>query len=345
MKQQPPQNKRTTTPTIVHVARLAGVGIGTASRALNQDNFVSPKTAAKVMEAARQLGYRRNEVARSLKVRRSGAIGIVVPDISWPFMAACVRAAQGILRSRNYISVLTFSDRDSETEAKEIEYLIQRQVDGLLIVPSGRNMNHFRGNLLEALPVVSFDQPVAHTRLDAVLVKNKAGARSAVEHLIGHGHKRIACIGVYRHLYTIRKRIEGYQEAMRESGLEEDLAIIEPTEEEVAAQVDHWMKMKKPPTAIFSLNELASVRLLSVLAARRIRMPDEMAFIGFDDIQLGSLVNPPLTIVQQPAAAVGAQAASLLLERIDSQLEHSPKRISLDTELVIRSSCGCHQNS
>lgn len=333
------QKLANTAPTLVHVARLAGVGLGTASRALSGEGYVSKETVARIHAAAERLGYQRNELARSLRVNRSYVIGIVVPDIGGPFMVECVRAAQHVLRQQRYMSVIAFTDGNGDSEKEEIEYLVRRQIDGLLIVPADASAPYRSSAQIAKLPMVFFDQPVQDKGCDAVLVKNQQSARSAVLHLIEHGHKRIAAVGVFRHLYSMRKRIEGYREAIRDAGLREYLAVPEP--EEIDRQIGEWLSMKNPPTAIFCLNELSSIKVIEALSSRRIKMPDQIAFIGFDEIQLGRYLEPPLTAIVQPASVIGEQAAARLLERINAESPLSPKRIMLETTFVPRRSCGC----
>lgn len=326
-------------PTLVHVARLAGVGLGTASRALSGQGYVGKETLAHIQEAAERLGYKRNELARSLRVNQSFVVGIVVPDIGGPFMVECVRSAQNVLRQHYYMSVLAFTDGNSDTEKEEIEYLLRRQIDGLLIVPAGESAPYPVDSKRENPPVVFFGQPISDKSFDAILVKNKQGARAAVQHLIEHGHRRIAGVGVNRHLHSIRKRTEGYCEAIQKAGLQEYLAVIEP--DAIDRQVGEWLAMKAPPTAIFSLNGLSSIKVLESLASRHIRMPDQIAFIGFDEVQLGPFFDPPLSAVVQPAMMIGEQAALRLLERLQSKDPLPGKRIMLDTAFVQRRSCGC----
>jgi LacI family transcriptional regulator len=328
-------------PTLVHVARLAGVGLGTASRALSGDGNVSEATLAKVRQAAERLGYQRNELARSLKVRRSGAIGLVIPDIGGCFMSSCVRAVQKVLRKAEYTSIIAFTDGDAAMEASEIDYLIRHQVDGLIIVPASSDALHFRSAQLAHTPVVAFDKPIDSEDFDAVLVKNRQSAREAVQHLIGHGHRRIACLGVHRQSYSIKQRIEGYRATMKAAKLTPMLAIVDTEAEGVGAQLDRWLALKTPPTAIFSLNELTTREVVKALAERNISMPSPIAFIGFDDIELGPYLNPPLTAVLQPAEEIGRCAAERLLEQIERKNELPAKRQMLDARLIIRGSCGC----
>jgi LacI family transcriptional regulator len=328
-------------PTLAHVAKLAGVGLGTASRAVSGQGYVSEETAARVREAAERLGYQRNELARNLKMKRSGAIGLVLPDIGGPFMVSCVRAIQTVLRQAEYTSIMAFTDGSEAVEAEEIDYLIRHQIEGLIIVPARSSAPHFRSPRLSQIPVVAFDQPVLDQDYDAILVKNRHGARVATQHLVDHGHKRIACLGVYRHLYSIQKRIEGYRDAMKKAKLPEVLEIVDPDNGGIGKQLDRWLTMKNPPTAMFALNELTSLEMVKGFLVRGIRMPEQIAFVSFDDIQLGPYLDPPLTVVLQPAAEMGEFAATRLLKRIQTKEPMSSKPILLDTKLIIRGSCGC----
>jgi LacI family transcriptional regulator len=337
-----PPKSSNSMPTLVHVAKLAGVGLGTASRALSGDGYVSEETAARIHTAATQLRYQRNELARSLKTRRSGAIGLVVPDIGGPFMAECVRAIQKVTRQAGYMLIIAFTNGSEKIEGEEIDYMIRHQIDGIMIVPAGGPSEHFVSPQIANLPLIAFDQPVGSEAFDAILVKNRHGARSAVEHLIWHGHKRIACLGVFRQLYSIRQRIDGYRAAMKEAKLPLMLEIVNPENDGVGKQIDTWLASKNPPTAIFSLNELTSLETVEAFAIRGLRMPKDVAFVGFDDIQLGPYLDPPLTAVLQPAAAIGEQTAKRMLQRIAAAETLPAKRFLLDVELIIRGSCGCN---
>jgi len=328
--------------TLVHVARLAGVGLGTASRALADGKRVSADTIQRVTEAATRLGYRRNEMARSLKVRRSGAVGIVIPDIYGAFIATCLRAAQAVIRENKYISVFAFTDDDPAVEISEVDYLVRRQVDGLLIIPAGGGARSLlERQLLQSTPLVSFDQPISGLDVDEVLVSNQAGAEKATRHMIEHGHKSIVYVSIDRQVPTLRARLKGYRRAMRSAGLQETIAQLGPNGEGAEELVDSWLRSKRPPTALFSANEKTSLEILPVLAMRNVQVPDQLALIAFDDVQLGLVLRSPLTVMRQPAAELGHRAATLLMERVMGKNDIPPRRIVLDAELVIRQSCGC----
>ena len=324
--------------TLVQVARLAGVGIGTASRVLNNEGYVSERTATRVRAIIEQLDYKPNEVARNLKVRRSGAIGIVVAGLADPFIAACVQAAQIVIRNSGSLSILAFTEGSAASEAQEIDYLVRRQVDGILIIPAGGDARHLGSAALHNKPIVAFNQPIPGESTDSIVVCEREGAMAATEHLLTHHHRRIAALGVDQHLPGTQQRAEGYCNAMDQAGLSSEVCLLEPGL--IAGQVDHWLASPAPPTAIFALDGTTSMLLAGALAARDIRIPDQIAVIGFDDFPLAALLSPPLTVVRQPAAELGAQAATMLLGRMGN-LSAPARHITLETELILRQSCGC----
>lgn len=332
--------------TLTHVARLAGVGLGTASRALGDGKRVSEDTVRRVEEAAKRLGYRRNELARNLKVRRSRAIGLVIPDIGGEFMGACVRAAQSVIRESGYISVIAFTDDDRKAEMAEVDYLVGRQIDGILMVPAaGRGHSEEERAVLHGTPVVTFDQPASGLYADEVIVSNQVGAEKAVRHLIEHGHKRIAYVGIDRDLPTLKSRLKGYRKAITAAGLQEDIYMLQPDGEGSAAILDAWAAMKKPPTAVFSVNELSSVRFLGEVATRDIQVPEQLAIIGFDEVPLSNLLRSPLSVMRQPAVELGRQSAMLLMQRVRGEYSGDTRRVVLHPELVLRESCGCKRTT
>jgi len=186
---------QSTTPTIRDVAKLARVGLMTVSRVINHHPSVRPATRKKVESAIAQLGYRQNEAARLLKGQRAKLIGLIVPDLSDSFFASCAHTLQQIARSHGYMTLVVSSERDPELEFKEAELMAERKVSGLLIVTSTRNGDERIRELQKTgLAIVAFDRPLPGADTDCVLVENRAGSEAAVQHLIGHGHKRIVCI-------------------------------------------------------------------------------------------------------------------------------------------------------
>lgn len=337
-------------PTILDVAKKAGVGLMTVSRVINNNASVRPATRKKVQAAIAELGYRQNEAARLLKGQRAMTIGLIVPDLSDVFFASCAHTIQQIARSHGYMTLVVASERDGELEVHEAELMADRKVAGMLIVTSTSMNEDQRLKALQqsGLAIVAFDRPLTGIDTDAVVVENRQGAEDAVRHLIEHGHRSIACFGYDHSVYTVRERIEGYANRMRASGLRPQLFPEINTLEDTHAWVQKVIRGKDRPTAIFSLNHRSSVHLLQAMSEKKVAIPKEVALIGFDDFDLSSVVIPPLTTVTQSPVELSRRSMALLLERIQHTsegIEFTPAKIVLPVKLVIRSSCGCTSKS
>lgn len=333
-------------PTMNDVARLAGVGAMTVSRYLSGAVRVAEETAQRVQAAIDELGYRPNELARAFRGQRSHSIGLILPYIYDPFFATCAHAVTTVARERGYSVLLTTSNGDVETEYSEIEHMLERHVDGLLAIPAHHRNSRLNRTLMGRTPAVVFDRPVADTSIDTVTVHNSTGARRMVEHMIEHGHKRIAFLGLGRDLYTINARYEGYRKALREAGLEEDAILGCTTEAATLTELETRLRGPHAPTALLSSNTLVSRFVLGALVTMGVKVPTDVALAAFDDFDMAECAAPPLTVVRQPAAEMGRVAANLLFDRIAR--DESPQtgnRIVLPVELVLRRSCGCRHRT
>jgi len=336
-------------PTIREVAKLARVGLMTVSRVINNNPNVRPSTLKKVNAAIATLGYQKNEAARLLKGQRAMLIGLIVPDLSDSFFAACAHTVQHIARAHGYMTLVVASERDSELEIQQAELMASRKVSGLLIVTSTKGGDARLQRLQKTgLAIVAFDRPLSGVQTDAVVVENRLGAEEAVRHLMQHGHERIACIGYDQDAYAVRERIEGYSSCMHAAGLKPMLALGINTMEGTRQWLKSVLKAPDRPTAIFSLNHRTSAFLLQVLAEASIAVPQDMALIGFDDFDLAAIVSPPLTTVTQSPIELAKRAMALVIDRIAHQskgTEFTPAKIVLPVTLTIRASCGCTPSS
>ncbi len=327
--------------TLRDVALEAGVSIKTASRVVNRESTVNAAMADRVEDAVERLDYRPNELARSLKGRRSRTIGLIIADISNPFMATCAQAIEGVAREHGHALILCDSHADLRMEGTYVELLTQRQVDGLLLVPAhGRNIR-LKTEQRAGLPVVTLDAPAEGLRADKVLVQNRAGAREATEHLIGHGHERIAFVGDERRFYTARKRLEGYKQALKSANLKPLHSMGAHSIELGEQMTKRILDTTERPTALFAANILTAVGALRATEHLGLRVPEDVAMIGFDDFELAPVLRPRFTLVHQPAAELGRRAAEMLFDRLDGEDDPDPRHLVLPTELVVRESCGC----
>lgn len=330
-------------PTMHDVARMANVGTMTVSRVLNRSPHVTKETAQRVYRAIEKLGYRPNEMARALRGLKTRSIGVIVPYLYDPFFATCAHAINTMAKEHGYSVILTTSNEDPEAEYNEAQLMLQRHVDGLLVIPADSRHSRLTRPEFDKTHIVTLDRPVQDGRFDSVLVQNQSGARHAVEHLIAdHGHKRIVFVGLNKNLFTMRVRFEGYRKAMLEAGLHSEPAFGFSSQEAASAIVESLLAEKNPPTAFFTANNLTTRYLLHSLLEMGVHIPEEIAIVGFDDFELAEVLHPTLTVVRQPAAEVGRVAAGLLFERLSrDEFPDAGTKVTLPVELVIRRSCGC----
>lgn len=327
------------------VAELAGVGTMTVSRVLNGTARVAEETSRRVYEAIEQLHYKPNQVARALRGSRSHTIGLLVPYLYDPFFATCAHAINEVAQSHAYSVILTTTNENPATEMEAARQMAQRQVDGLIVIPAERGGSALTGVEFRDLPIVTLDRPIPRSNFDSVQVENKEAGALATDHLIAHGHRRIAFIGLSRRLFTMKTRLAGYELAMRRAGLQHE-AHFDCKPQEIVTQLlsDLW-KRKDRPTALFTANGLTTRYCLQGLAALGIEIPKEMALIGFDDFELSEVMRPPLTVVRQPVTELGRKAAELLFDRMRKVPgAETQRRIVLPLELVLRGSCGCAEH-
>ena len=333
-------------PTMNDVARLAEVGVMTVSRVLNGTSKVSDATRARVERAIKQLNYSPNELARAFRGQRSHTIGLILPCLYDPFFATCAHAVITVAREHNYSVILTTSNEDPETELAAAKNMLQRCVEGIVVIPTYDRSARLTRAPFGKTPVVAFDRPAADASLDTVLVQNAVGARRMTEHLIEHGHKRIAFLGTNRSLFTINSRFLGYRRALQDAGLKENAFFSGDCEAPMREAVTAMLRGANAPTAILTSNTLATRYVLGAITHLGIHVPGDLALAGFDDFQLAEFTAPPLTVVRQPITEMGRVATNLLFDRIArEETPQTGSRIVLPVEIVLRRSCGCKHRS
>jgi LacI family transcriptional regulator len=333
-------------PTMSDVARLAGVGTMTVSRVLNGSVPVAAKTAQRVRIAIEQLKYRPNELARAFRGQRSRSIGLIIPYLYDPFFANCAHAVTTVAKENGYSVIITTSNEDQETEYDAVEQMLQRNVDGMLVIPAKSSHSRLTRALFGKTPVVAFDRTVPDPAFDVVLVQNTSGARRMVEHLLEHGHRRIAFMGLSRSLFTINARYLGYHRALQDAGLQGDSFFGCQSQQDTLRMVQDKLRGNNAPTAVITSNTLVTRYVLNSLLHLGVKIPQDVAFAGFDDFDMAEFVSPPLTVVRQPAQEMGRVATNQLFDRISrGELPKTGNRIVLPVEIVLRRSCGCkHRN-
>ncbi len=337
---QPMPIPKSSVPTLVDVAREAGVSLKTASRVLNNSPEVREEKAAKVRAAMERLGYHANALARGLKAQRSAAVGMIVPDLSDPFTANSVHGLQEVARRCGYAVILASSGGDVELERTEIQALIGRQIDGLVIAPADSRHDTFTGVIPAGVHVVAFDQVLRSAKVDSVTVTNRRSAREATEHLLGHGLRRVVVIGARPHLYTIKERVAGYRAAMRAADQQERICMVEHENVLTPQWFAENIFALHNADAILTLNWVCTMAALRGLRQLGKSVARDIAMLSFDNFDLADFITPGLSVIVQPAEEIGRVAANLLFERLNGS-SGSPRSVVLPAKLVIRQSCGC----
>ena len=280
----------------------------------------------------------------SLRLSRASAhsrkIGLIIADVSNPFFADLCQAVEQVARGRGYSVVLCASAENAEAEREYVGILTNRRVDGLLLVPAPDGRGYLEEEQAAGLPIVALDRPADGITTDVVRVENRAAAREATGHLIGRGHRNIAFVGDDENIYTARERLCGYKDALEAAGLDPIYRLgagSVPSAEEAATEL---LSLPNRPTAFFAGNSLMTAGVLSAIEKAGLRVPEDAAFVGFDDFELLSAMRPNLTLVRQPTRDLGREAATLLFNRIDRVGPTTPRRLVLPTELVVRQSSG-----
>lgn len=335
-------------PTIFDVARRAGVSKSSVSRVLN-GGPVSSKTRQAVLDAIQELGYRPNVAARGLVTKRSQTVGFVLTDVADPYYSQIIRGVDAALSEKGYSLVLCSARWDNERELSYIRLLAEHRVDGLLVL-SGQTTSseHILHALSEEMerPIVVIDRSIPGAGFDTIGVDDFAAAAGAVRHLINLGHTRIAHVTGPLNYHSGVHRLQGYRHALAQAGIPVDDSLIVPGDftkrggYEAAAKL---FSRSEPPTAIFAANDVSALGVWQAAREWGLRIPEDLALVGFDDIELLSLADIPLTTVRQPRYDYGYMGTQMLLARIEEGGQPGKRRqVILPTELVIRSSCGHH---
>lgn len=333
-------------PTMNDVARTAGVGTMTVSRVLNGSQHVTRATAERVLAVVAQLGYRPNEMARALRNSKSRTIGLLLPNLLDTFYATCAHALNIVAQEHGYTVLLTITNDDSTHEYTEAQRMLQRHVEGMIVIPADPELCRLGEPEFREVPVITLDRPLPNRgagEVDCVITENQLGGRLVTEHLLQvHAVRRILFLGHKPGLYTMVRRCDGYAEAMRAAGLQPETDFQCTSEAAVARIIARALAKDDPPQAIFSANNLVTRYTLSALLRLRIRVPEQLALVGFDDLELSDLLHPALTVVRQPSEELGKAAGRLLFAKMRRQipLEQISHTI-LPLEVLVRHSCGC----
>jgi len=330
-----------TVATIRDVAQLANVSTATVSHVLNNTRAVSDQAKDRVIAAIEQLNYQPNAVARSLRMSETLTIGLIVPDVEIPFFARVARCIEAAANDVGYNVILCNSGWSLNRELLYLDNLLARRVDGLICISLSMTSEHIAPLLKQHTPVVWFEQTRSGSQFDAVIINNFKGAYEATAHLIAQGHRRIGCIlGIANSQLTV-ERLAGYQRALKDNGLSFDEALLcsgdyTPPTGLVAAH--RLLALREPPSAIFAYNDMMALGAMQAINERGLRVPDDIAIIGFDGIALTEHTCPPLSTVEQPIPEMSRLAISMLLDRINDRAPMDVRTAVVEPRLICRAS-------
>ncbi|MDL9978424.1 LacI family DNA-binding transcriptional regulator [Microbacterium sp. ASV49] len=326
------------------VARLAGVSPAVVSYVTNGSHAVGAETRARVLAAIAELGYRPNALARSLATSRSHTLGLLLPDSSNPYFAELSSAIEDAAFAAGFTVLLGNGDDVVEREMTYVRTFLDRQVDGVIVCPSNDFSHGFDELVAAAVPVVSTDRVSRESALPAVVVDNEVGARTATEHLIGHGRTTFACISGHGDMSPAQARAAGWEQALRDADIDVDrdlLAFVDFSAEGGWEATRELLRREPRIDALFVGSDLQAVGALRAIADSGRTAGKDVSVVGFDGIRLGEYISPRLTTVAQPFRDLSKTVVELMVELIDNpdQVDTEPR--ILPTRLEIRESCGC----
>lgn len=329
--------------TMKDVARLAGVSTSTVSHVINNNRFVSQPVKDKILSAVAELNYSPSAVARSLKAKQTRTIGMLLTSSNNPFYAEVVRGVEQSCYERGYSLILCNTEGNTERMGTSLETLLQRRVDGLILMCNDRNpLSEALFLQYPELPIVMMDWAPFNGACDTIQDNSLLGGQCATEYLIGRGYRRIACITGPQDNTQACRRLSGYQKAMTDAGLglEDNYQIFSNFEFSGGQKaMEQLLQLPEPPDAVFTCNDAMAVGVYLVLNRAGLTPGKDIAVIGYDDIELASFMSPPLTTIHQPTDALGKLAIDTLLERLNAQMTE-PRTLVLTPKLVERESVG-----
>ena len=327
--------------TIQDVAQHAGVSIATVSRVLNGTTYVNEEVAARVRAAVKELHYQPSRAAQALRANRSKIIGLLISDIQNPFFTALIRGVEDVANRNGYSLILCNSDENPHKEQQYIEVLCAERVAGAIVVPTSENPQKLRLFREHEIPFVSVDRRVKDRTTDAILIDNVSGAYEAVKHLIANGYRRIGAITGPVSTTTGRERLEGYRKALREEGLacDPELECIDDFKSGGGRKCANTLLDLEPSVdALFVANNLMTLGALEAIHERHLRVPEDIAIVGFDEMPWAALSSISLTTVTQPVYELGSTAALRLFQRLHDPVISTRQEIILSPVLQVRDS-------
>lgn len=331
--------------TIYDLAHELNFSPSTISRALNNDKSIGKKTTKKVQEAAERMGYRPNSLAASLRSNKTKTIGIMVARINSPFMSTLISGIEDAARKANYNVLISQSNENYENEVQNAKALYDSRVGGLIVslAMETKDTSHFQQFLDNNIPVVFVDRIPRELNSYRVIIDNYTAGYKATKHLIEQGCKRIAHFGGAQHVNVYNLRMKGYIDALVENNLEVDQSLIMKLStmsfDQGKEAMEKLLERESPPDGLFSANDSAAVGAVLHAKSKGVKIPQELAIIGFNDDPVASIVEPSLSTISHPARRMGELATQRILDHSENSLATSVSEITmLDTEVIVRAS-------
>ena len=329
--------------TIRDIAKRLNVSVSTVSRALSNHPAINKDTKRLVVEMAKELNYQPNSVAQNFRMSKTFNLGIIVPDLVTHFFSATISGMQSVATRAGYNVMICQSNESFETEVKNVNTLVSSRVDGIMMSLSKETTtyDHIQAIHERGMPIVLFDRICEDIDISKVTVDDHDGAYNATDHLLKSGYQRIAHISGPEKLSISKRRMQGYIDALAANNIaiREDYIVNSTLEkEDIKTKALELLDLPKPPDAIFAINDPTAVQVMLLLKEKKIKMPEEMGIIGFNNEPVSGLIEPSLSTVEQPAYQIGMLAAKQLIDQIDHPDDFIPQKTELKTRLVIRDS-------
>lgn len=330
-------------PTAKDVAKLAGVSPATVSRALANFHYVNEKTRERVIKAAKELNYRPDEIARSLRLRRTNLIGMCVSSIETVFFTEIARAAERTAHEHNYNLIVCNTEEDPRQEERYLDILERQQVAGVILAPAPGNAKHLDDYVNKGLCVVLINRQIDRLTCASVTSNDEQISYDCVTTLINQGRKRIAAITGFKNASTTQARLQGYRRALKDAGLDEleKLEVCGSSDLQSGYQATReLMTRENPPDALFVFNDLMIQGSILALQDLGIKWPNQVDVTGFGAFAVAQLYNPPLMLIDQPTHEMGQRAVELLIDQIENPNANEIERIVLENKIIARETWG-----
>lgn len=329
--------------SIREVAKRAGVSLGTVSNVLNRPEIVAEETRRKVQQAIEEIGFVPNGSARQLRAGRSQHIGLVVLDVANPFFTEVARGVEDTVSQAGYVVILCNSDDSFEKESHYLQVLEEQRAQGVLITPVQNDAGYLQRLRQRGIAVVLLDRPSRIKDLCSVAVDDVRGGEIAAMHLLEQGHQRLAFVHGPLSIRQCADRRRGVLRALKTQGLDPATALVDiatPAQNASAgeASIEQLLEASIKPTAAFCANDLLALGVMRALLKRGLRIPEDMALVGYDDIEFASVLATPLTSIRQPKYELGHAAAELLIDEVNHATTHQHQHIIYQPELIVRAS-------